>query len=214
MGTIPWQHYLSTIIDLVLPRSCVGCGTGGAYLCAVCAQAIPAAPPSTTAIQSLWAYRDERVKKLVRLLKYRGGHAIAQDLGIFLYQGWRGQNNPGRWLVTGTPLSRERLKSRRYNQSAKLAQALVACAPDTLEYRDDLLQKIRHTAPQVQAASREARLQNLQEAFAVPEPRQVRGKKILIIDDVTTTGATISECGKVLLEAGARTVRGLTLARG
>lgn len=212
-----WSHYLSTLVDLILPHSCLVCHRSGTYLCPTCARVLPPAPPTPSpALSALWHYEHPAARRLVQKLKYGGSYTIAQDLGAILYCHWREQNkdDTNHWLVSGTPLSRERMRERKYNQSAELAKMMTACNPRQLEYRDDLLLKIRHTVAQVKTGTREERLENLRDAFSVPRPEQVRGRNILIIDDVITTGATLNECGCVLLLAGAGQVRGLALAHG
>ena len=115
-------------------------------------------------------------------------------------------------MVLPVPLHWRRLFARRYNQAALLAQALGR--KTGLPYRPDLLQRRRHTPPQGRL-SPAARKRNLRGAFAV-EPRrrpEIRGRRLLLIDDVLTTGATLSACARVLRRAGAAQVDALVLAR-
>ena len=74
------------------------------------------------------------------------------------------------------------------------------------------LEKIRHTAPQSSIKNRALRLQNLSGCFSIPHPEKVRGKNIILIDDVTTTGSTLAEARSVLLSAGARSVHAIAIA--
>lgn len=115
-------------------------------------------------------------------------------------------------ILAPVPLHRFRLLRRRYNQAALMAHALsrdtgIACIPD-------LLRRVRPTPPQGHLNVQD-RAKNVRKAFQV-EPRRVAGirdKKIVLIDDVYTTGATVNECAEALLSAGASDVRVLTLAR-
>lgn len=109
-------------------------------------------------------------------------------------------------LVIPVPLHVRRLKERGFNQALLLAQAL----PGRL-LRDTLV-RTRHTQPQT-GLSPTARRENVRRAFAVRRPEAITGKSVLLVDDVYTTGATVRECSRALLTAGAREVRVLTVAR-
>ena len=115
-------------------------------------------------------------------------------------------------LVAPVPLHRWRLLYRRYNQAALLAHAVARQSGVRLAV--DLLARRRHT-PQQGRMSSLARRRNVRSAFAVrPQWRQaVEGKRVLLIDDVLTTGATVEECARVLLRHGASGVDVVTLAR-
>ncbi|MDI6854117.1 MAG: ComF family protein [Deltaproteobacteria bacterium] len=110
-------------------------------------------------------------------------------------------------LLVPVPLHSRRLKERGFNQALLLARAF----PDQPLARDALV-RVRHTVPQSGLNPKERR-ENVKRAFAVPRAEQVKGKKIILVDDVYTTGATVKECAKVLMKAGAREVQVLTVAR-
>ncbi len=110
-------------------------------------------------------------------------------------------------LLAPVPLHPSRLRHRGFNQSLLLAQAF----PEARLERE-LVVRVRPTPPQTGLNPKERR-ENVKGAFAVPRPELVRGKHILLIDDVFTTGATVRECAKVLRKAGARQVDILTVAR-
>lgn len=110
-------------------------------------------------------------------------------------------------LLTPVPLHVRRLKERGFNQALLLAQAF----PDKPLAREALI-RVRHTVPQSGLNPKERR-ENVKKAFAAPRPEDIKGKRVLLIDDVYTTGATVRECAKVLRKAGAREVNVLTVAR-
>jgi ComF family protein len=116
-------------------------------------------------------------------------------------------------LILPVPLHIQRLRERGFNQSQLLAQA---CFPEWREkIRFDLLKRQRPTVPQMRLSGK-ARRSNLHKAFCLATPfhlNEVKGKKILLIDDVFTTGSTLHECAKVLLKAGAAEIEAFTVAR-
>ena len=111
--------------------------------------------------------------------------------------------------VVPVPIHRMRLIRRRYNQASLLAKRIAKEKGKEFIYNN--LQRIRNTTSQGEKSAKERR-ENVKGAFALRNPSAIAGKKIVIIDDVVTTGATVSECEKVLLSAGAAEVRVLSLA--
>ena len=114
--------------------------------------------------------------------------------------------------VVPVPLHKTRLLERRFNQSAELARAF--CALSGQDYRPDLLVRVRETFQQVGLGIGERR-KNVFGAFQVPKDKrkEVKGKRILLMDDVLTTGATLESCSRPLRRAGAKHIIGLTFAR-
>ncbi len=110
-------------------------------------------------------------------------------------------------LLVPVPLHPKRIKNRGFNQALLLAQAFPEAA-----LAGEAVVRTRHTAPQVGLNPKE-RQDNVKGAFAVPDPGLVKGKNVLLIDDLFTTGSTVKECARVLRKAGARQVEVLTVAR-
>jgi len=113
-------------------------------------------------------------------------------------------------MAMPVPLHKKRLRQRGFNQALLLAHGVSGRFMVPLNY--DNLVRSRFTRPQVELSGRE-RAENVRGAFDLVRPEQISEKRILLIDDVFTTGATMNECAKVLKEAGARSVTVLTLAR-
>jgi len=111
-------------------------------------------------------------------------------------------------VLMPVPLHVDRLRWRGFNQAQLLAQGLV----ERLPVDAFALQRVRPTRPQVQLNETERR-RNVAGAFHVAHPEHVRGRRILLVDDVYTTGATVDECSRVLRRAGARGIDVLVLAR-
>lgn len=123
------------------------------------------------------------------------------------------QLEPGDWLLP-LPLSRERLAERGFNQAWELAKALHWRCRTAGRARADLLVRVRHALPQSQLR-RNQRLANVQAAFAV-DPLQIAalaGRQVVLVDDVMTTGASLSAAAQALKAAGVRSVVGMVAAR-
>lgn len=126
-------------------------------------------------------------------------------------KGAAGSSGTANWVIVPVPLSTGRLRERGFNQAALLARELSRRLGVPAAER--VLVKSRDTAPQVGLSRREREV-NLASAFAAPDAGVVKGKNILLIDDVLTTGSTLSAASSVLLRAGSEQVFGLVLAAG
>jgi ComF family protein len=164
-------------------------------------------PPSFIALRS-WASYTGPLRQAIQRLKYHRdiamGEILARPLVVFL--------ESLKWpidLVVPVPASLARLKERGYNQVSLLARPIGLGVKRP--YRSKALSKMRETRSQVGLTAAERRL-NVKDVF-LADARIVKGRTILVVDDVTTTGSTMEECSKALVRAGAQQVYGLTLAR-
>ena len=157
-----------------------------------------------------WAgyHYEPPLQDAIHLFKYRGKVALAKTLGALLRESWR--DRPEADLLMPVPLHPSRLRSWEYNQALLLADELNRALRLPLSY--DNLVRVRTTPPQTEL-TRTERLTNLRRCFALQRPDAVAGKRILLIDDVMTTGATVNKCAKVLRKAGAAEVYVGVLAR-
>lgn len=152
------------------------------------------------------------IRKIVSSLKYRDQTFLAKKFAPLLFD--KAKNEIADCdLVVAVPLHVKRLRKRKFNQSILLAKNLLKFSPEKVFYSDFLV-RTKNTTPQVELKKKE-RESNLKNAFEVNEKYRelVRGKKILLIDDVTTTGATLENCAKVLKKCGAKKVVVLTIAK-
>ena len=109
------------------------------------------------------------------------------------------------------PLTKKKLKQRGFNQSEEIVKELSESLK--IFFLDDCILKIKETSPQIELSGK-AREENIKGAFLVKNNEKIKNKKILLVDDVYTTGSTMEEVSKVLKESGAKEVWGLVVARG
>ncbi|MBI5696552.1 MAG: ComF family protein, partial [Nitrospirae bacterium] len=179
-------------------------GSGSGHTCYDCTKK----PPVFEAARAKLAY-DGPVREAIRLYKYGRIRKLRSYLGGFMEDGARDWF-PDSDVVCAVPLHRRRLRDRGFNQSLFLAESAALAVGARLSL--DGLARVRYTAPQVGMGHAE-RLANVKGAFEVARPGEFAGARVLLVDDVYTTGATVNECARVLMKAGAASVRVLTVAR-
>ena len=164
-------------------------------------------PPAFTKAWSLFAYQSP-LKESIILFKYRGKPCLTKPFIQAMIPAL--PPLPNLDFLIPVPLHPQRLREREYNQSLLLANGLKPYLQ--LPILLSCLQRVRETVPQTMLSKKE-RLSNLHRAFAVKDASLIKGQRILLIDDVFTTGTTLHECAKTLQKAGSGPVYGLTLAR-
>jgi ComF family protein len=235
VNQIPWSYRVRQLawsgLDVIFPPVCGGCGKLGWRWCQECQKRTPRIhdpvcercgipttgqnicelckkePPAYRKMRS-WAVFDSPIQNGLHTMKYKGnlpfGEALALQMTEFV--------NSLHWdidLLIPVPLGRKRLQERGYNQVALVAQPLAYRTG--ICYLPQALWKTRETRTQV-GLNGSQRQKNVLNAFRA-DARSVARKSILLMDDVSTTGSTISACTEALLSAGAREVYGITVAR-
>ena len=200
-------------LSVLFPARCVGCGAGGAYLCTQClatARRPPPQPPPEGGpladVLTPFAYEGV-ARTAVQYLKYRGLRALgpemarpmARELALVV---------PPPFVLVPVPLHPRRLRERGFNQAQLLAREVARVLDAPLS--TGALRRTVETPSQVAAATRAERLRNVRDAFAAVRPMD--GGTVVLVDDVTTTGATLSSAARALLSAGAAKVYALTFA--
>ncbi len=176
---------------------------------ALCGQCLHRSDKYIKMQRSAFIY-DDFAKKLILDFKFYDKTVSAETLANMLFTAGRDiwQQKPD--LLIPVPLHRLRLLTRRYNQSALLVKFLALKTGIAADYFS--LRRKRNTIPQVKLSGA-SRRKNLRYAFNVHNSEAIKNKKVVLIDDVSTTGSTLRECAKTLQKAGAKEVFAVTLAR-
>lgn len=156
-----------------------------------------------------WSYSPE-IEAIIHHVKYHKGWRLGIRLGEQIGRILHHSEMPGMDCVIPVPLHPIRQRERGYNQSFLYCKGLCKTLP--ISVLKNCLIRIRYTETQTQLDA-DARQANVSGAFRVRNAKQIQGRRILLIDDVVTTGATMNACAKALLKAGAERVIGLALAR-
>ncbi len=219
------SYYIKSIknwlLDILFPDKCLGCQMKGSIICTTCAIHIRRTERETSSnIIAAYDYRDLIIKKAIWNLKYHKHRHLGDKLGEMLYETLiediadivtlsKGQNI----FVIPVPLSRTKEKMRGYNQAEIIAKSFCRCNKEEIfKLQNNIIIKNIDTKPQAKITNRVARLKNIHGAFKIKKPDLVKGRTIIIIDDVTTTGGTITEIIKILKSSGARKVIGFAVA--
>jgi ComF family protein len=226
------KHLTDSLISVLLPPVCANCGKAGTILCADCIALMPrflgplcprcgriinqsvslchACTSGRFPMKQLRAtfHFTDPVPGIIHQMKYYGQFALAEPLAALMTDSWPDWQTTFS-LIMPIPLHPARERARGYNQSELLARHLSNKL--FLSYDPDALSRIRNTRPQVDLNGTE-RVNNVAGAFRADSDR-VEGEVILLVDDVCTTGNTLSEAAKALLAAGSKSVSGYCLAR-
>jgi ComF family protein len=227
----PLTNLKKAALDLLFPRWCIGCGREGDYLCESCRRTLSVISPPVCprcgrpqsqgelcpgcvewqavidGIRSPFLF-DGLIRRAVHELKYRNLRALASPLAELMYDYLIRNPVPGDILIP-VPLHRKRQKERGYNQSALLARELGKLTG--LPVEENYLIRRSYILPQARAASVGERRSNVANAFFCRDGR-LRGRGVILVDDVSTSGSTMDACAGVLKNAGVAGVWGLTLA--
>jgi ComF family protein len=230
-------------LDLFFPKFCLGCQKEGTYLCDDCRTLLDICEfnyclcdkptrliheqkngkcslcqdKKLSGLYFALPYKEKQLtKKLIYQFKYQPYlKDLAKTLSSILVDHLvlSHKNVEEIWknsVLIPVPLDKKKLKMRGYNQSEELAKELSKVLQIPLISNN--LIKIKYTAPQMEL-SKKQRENNLENAFIIKNPAEFAGKKIFLVDDVYTTGSTMSECAKILKNSGIKQVWGIALAR-
>ncbi len=212
-----WNFFL----DLLFPEKCAICKCAGARLCANCASLLPR--PDRYDLENIYAifpYHDKNIKKLLHDLKYYRKRALGKMFGKFLYEFLKEEISEIQMLSSGAkiilipvPINKSRIKKRGYNQALEIAKGMICEeTKDIFEIRTDLVAKHIATTPQARIKKRNERLVNVVGTFRLLNTQALKGRSVIVVDDITTTGGTLNEIMKLLKNTGAKKVVGFAVA--
>ena len=233
-GVLPQlTKFKGMALNLLFPQRCVGCGKEGSLICSSCRSSLlRIVPPlclrcgksqpdgmlcssctgwhaEIDGIRSPFQF-DGVIRQSIHQLKYGNIRILALPLAQLLKDYLFANPLPGEILVP-VPLHEKRLRERGYNQSVLLTKELSKLTH--LSVVDDCLIRQRHTLPQVKTLNVEERRNNVANVFTCRDDNKLRDSKVLLIDDVATSGATLNACAAALKVVGVASVWGLVLAR-
>ncbi len=237
-AALKWQQFSYQLrsglwkgIDWIFPPQCPGCQTMGTRWCEACSSSVKpisghicpvcgepgstaevcfdcrSIPPAFDSLRSYTLFTGP-IREALHHLKYSNDIGLGEVLSPYLVKTYQSMNLDID-LVTAVPLSKKRLRSRGYNQAEELARPFAAMIKKP--YLGNAVERVVDTRSQIDLSAEERR-ENVSGAFYA-NSMSIKAKSVIIIDDVSTTGSTISECAGALRKAGAREIHAITLAR-
>jgi ComF family protein len=231
----------NVILDTLFPISCISCNKPGEWLCQNCLKKIPLkseqvcpycekkiTPDGRTCFECekkysldgllvAASYQEKIISSAIHLYKYRFIEGFSEVLGEIILNSIKNSELPLPNIIIPVPLHKRRQRWRGFNQAELLAryvqEKITPGFPIDLE--NNLLERFRFTNPQKEIKDHHLRRKNIENAFRISKEnaKKIKNKRILLIDDVTTTGATIFECAKILKKSGASEVFASVIAR-
>lgn len=209
------QKTKTEVLDVIFPKKCIGCNSLPSWLCSRCLLKLIQEPLVRRKINHLpiyacGYYQNKILQKLVDYIKYNGVTDLSFD-GAQLLSALYSSTIPEEVdLITAIPLHKKRLAERTFNQAEVLARQTARLL--AIDYLNCLIRQ--HYSESQTHLSDEARKNNVADIFRIIADNQQKiiGRTILLVDDVVTSGATISEAAKVLIKNGAYKVIGICLA--
>ncbi|HTE48984.1 MAG TPA: phosphoribosyltransferase family protein [Candidatus Paceibacterota bacterium] len=218
------MKFLNTILDIVFPAKCVSCGQSGADLCIKCLSDFPTAERETAKwIFPLFDYRHPPLKRALWLFKYKNKKSLARFFAKIIYDKILEElselslmENFNHAVLIPIPLSNLRYRERGYNQAELICKELIRINKlrhgADLILENNILIKPKETKHQAHIENKTKRLKNITGSFSVKNCETLKGRNIILIDDIITTGATLTEAKKILKLSGARKVIAFTVA--
>jgi len=217
------MNILNTLLNLIFPIKCLSCGEANSDFCLKCLNnSREPERESESWIFPLYDYRHPPIKKAIWLLKYKHNRRLAEIFAQIMYgrileelSDLSLMENFRNAILIPIPLANKRIRERGFNQAEILAQKLIEIDKgESFILEANILIKPRETDHQSHKKQRKERLKNILGSFSInpKNEHKIKNKNIILIDDVTTTGATLKEAKKILKQAGAKKVIAFTIA--
>jgi competence protein ComFC len=208
-------------LNLLFPNNCIGCNIKNEIFCFDCTKKINQSERKIDGnIMAVFNYKDTIIKKAIWELKYHNKRYLGEKLGELIYEYLIEDISEIKMVVSGrsifvipTPISKRKGKLRGYNQASMIARGFCNKGGiNNFELKDNIIYKKIDTLPQAKITNRKRRLENVRGVFEIKDEKIIKGRTVILIDDVVTTGGTMMEMMKILKKAGAKKVYGFALA--
>ena len=215
------MNFLKTIIDFVFPERCLNCQKASILICENCLNSLDLNEKELESfIYTIFDYRNPIMKKIIWNLKYKNKKQLSIILANYLYPRILEElselkllQNFNKAILIPIPLSKKRLKERGYNQSLLIGKNLEKLdKKENFVLNENILYKNKETEHQAHIKNKQERLKNLINTFEIRNKDLIKTRNIILIDDVTTTEATLKETKKALKKNGANKIIAFTVA--
>lgn len=212
---------INNLLDLFYKENCLGCSLSKTIICPNCLSQIKPSPEiNHKDIFSVFDYKDPLIQKIIWQLKYKHHRRLGKILGKILYNSLLEKiseihdfSKGKKIIILPVPITRKKTTKRGYNQSEEIARGFCEENKDIFEINSKIIARKKGFLPQAKIKNRKERFANIKGAFYLKEKNvHLSGQTIIIIDDVTTTGATLREIMKLLKEYEVKKVFGFTIA--
>lgn len=213
------KKFYHSILNTLFPISCLGCNQPDTWLCNNCLEKIklndnPELPRHKDInhldkLISACHYKNSLLQKIIPTFKYKYATELAKPLAKILIKTLEQFELPKNTLLIPVPLHRKRFNERGFNQAELIAKHLAKHF--NLEVNANIIKRTKNTGHQARL-SRKQRLKNLNQAFTCANPNKIKNKNIILVDDVSTTGATLNKIAGVLKRAGVKICWGIVIA--
>lgn len=212
---------INNLLDIFYNENCLGCSLPKTIICDKCLRNIKLCQEiNNKNIFAIFDYKDPLIKKIIWQLKYKHHRRLGKILGKILYNSLIEKiseihefSKGKKLIILPVPITRKKIILRGYNQSEEIARGFFEENKDIFEINSKIIVRKKGFLPQAKIKNRKERFANIKGAFYLSNKKDhIRGQTIIIIDDVTTTGATLKEIMKLLKGYGAKKIFGFAIA--